>query len=73
MNASTQSSARRCRTASGRPGAAQHSHHLPDGAGFQPGNGRTDGHEMVSGTETFLAKPVDMDELKQTVEEHIRK
>jgi len=36
-------------------------------------NDETDGHEMVSGAETFLAKPVDIDELKKTVEEHIRK
>jgi len=28
---------------------------------------------MVSGAETFLAKPVDIGELKKTVEEHIRR
>jgi two-component system, OmpR family, response regulator len=36
-------------------------------------NEETDGHEMLSGAETFLAKPVDIGELKQTVEEHIRR
>jgi two-component system OmpR family response regulator len=36
-------------------------------------NEETDGHEMVSGDETFLAKPVDIGELKKTVEEHIRR
>ena len=36
-------------------------------------NEETDGHEMVSGAETFLAKPVDIGELKKTVEEHIRR
>ena len=34
-------------------------------------NEETDGHEMVSGGETFLAKPVDIDELKKTLEDHI--
>ena len=36
-------------------------------------NQETDGHEKVSGTETFLAKPVDIGELKKTVEKHIRR
>ena len=36
-------------------------------------NEETDGHEMVSGDEIFLAKPVDIGELKRTLEEHIRK
>jgi len=34
-------------------------------------NEETDGHEMVSGGETFLAKPVDIDELKKTLEDHM--
>ena len=34
-------------------------------------NEETDGHEMVSGGETFLAKPVDIGELKKTLEDHI--
>jgi CheY-like chemotaxis protein len=36
-------------------------------------NEETDGHEMLSGAETFLAKPVDISELRQTLEEHIRR
>jgi CheY-like chemotaxis protein len=36
-------------------------------------NEETDGHEILSGAETFLAKPVDIGELKQTLEEHIRR
>ena len=36
-------------------------------------NQETDGHEKVSGAETFLAKPVDIGELKKTVEKHIRR
>ena len=36
-------------------------------------NKETDGHEMLSGANTFLAKPVDIGELKQSVEEHIRR
>jgi CheY-like chemotaxis protein len=36
-------------------------------------NEETDGHEMLSGDETFLAKPVDIGELKRTLEEHIRR
>src|SRR5712671_3825381 len=36
-------------------------------------NEETDGHEMVSGAEMFLAKPVDISELKKTVEDHIRR
>jgi two-component system OmpR family response regulator len=36
-------------------------------------NEETDGHEMLSGAEMFLAKPVDIGELKKTVEEHIRR
>jgi CheY-like chemotaxis protein len=36
-------------------------------------NQETDGHEMASGAETFLAKPVDIGELRKTVEEHIRR
>jgi len=34
-------------------------------------NEETDGHEIVSGGETFLAKPVDIGELKKTLEGHI--
>jgi CheY-like chemotaxis protein len=33
----------------------------------------TDGHEMIRGGETFLAKPVDISELKKTLEQHIRR
>ncbi len=36
-------------------------------------NEETDGHEMVSAGETFLAKPVDIGELRRTLEDHIRK
>jgi two-component system OmpR family response regulator len=36
-------------------------------------NEETDGHEKSSGGETFLAKPVDIGELKKTLEEHIRR
>jgi CheY-like chemotaxis protein len=36
-------------------------------------NEETDGHEMVSGDHPFLAKPVDMGELRKCIEEHIRK
>jgi len=36
-------------------------------------NEETEGHEMVSGAETFLAKPVDIGELRKTMEEHIRR
>jgi CheY-like chemotaxis protein len=36
-------------------------------------NEETDGHEMSSGAETFLAKPVDLSELRKTLEEHIRR
>ena len=36
-------------------------------------NEDTDGHAMLSGGETFLAKPVNIGELKKTVEEHIRR
>jgi CheY-like chemotaxis protein len=35
-------------------------------------NEETDGHAMVSGDETFLAKPVDIGELRKTLETHIR-
>jgi two-component system OmpR family response regulator len=35
-------------------------------------NEETDGHEMSSGGGTFLAKPVDIGELRKTVEEHVR-
>ena len=35
-------------------------------------NEETDGHEMISGGDTFLAKPVDIAELKKTLEQHIR-
>jgi CheY-like chemotaxis protein len=35
-------------------------------------NKETDGHEMLRGQNTFLAKPVDIGELKKTIEEHIR-
>jgi len=34
-------------------------------------NEETDGHEIVSGGETFLAKPVEIGELKKTLEDHI--
>ena len=36
-------------------------------------NEETDGHEKTSGAETFLAKRVDMGELRKTLEEHIRR
>ena len=36
-------------------------------------NQETHGHEMVSGAHAFLAKPVDLGELKKTLEQHIRK
>jgi len=36
-------------------------------------NEETNGHEMLSGAETFLAKPVDIGELRQTLQEHIRR
>ena len=36
-------------------------------------NEETDGHEMVSGGATFLAKPVDMGELRKTMEQYIRR
>jgi CheY-like chemotaxis protein len=36
-------------------------------------NKETDGHEKLSGGETFLAKPVDVGELKKSLEQHIRK
>lgn len=36
-------------------------------------NKETDGHEMLRGGGTFLAKPVDIGELMKTVEEHIRR
>ena len=36
-------------------------------------NEETDGHEKVSGGETFLAKPVDIGELRKTMEQHIRR
>ncbi|MGA3162607.1 MAG: response regulator [Verrucomicrobiota bacterium] len=36
-------------------------------------NKETDGREMISGAETFLAKPVDIGELKKTLEQHVRK
>lgn len=35
-------------------------------------NEETNGPEKLSGGETFLAKPVDLDELKQTLAEHLR-
>lgn len=35
-------------------------------------NEETDGHEKLSGGETFLAKPVDIGELRKTMEAHIR-
>ena len=34
-------------------------------------NEETDGHEMLNGGETFLAKPVDIGELKKTIQEHL--
>lgn len=34
-------------------------------------NEETEGREMSKGSETFLAKPVDMGELKKTLEQHI--
>ena len=36
-------------------------------------NAETDGHEMESGGDVFLAKPVDMAELRKTMEAHIRR
>jgi CheY-like chemotaxis protein len=36
-------------------------------------NEETDGHEMLSGGDTFLAKPVDIGELKKTLEQYIRR
>ena len=36
-------------------------------------NEETDGHEMVSGAETYLAKPVDIGELRKALEAHIRR
>ena len=36
-------------------------------------NEETDGHEIVKGAQTFLAKPVDLGELKKSIEEHLRK
>jgi CheY-like chemotaxis protein len=36
-------------------------------------NEETDGHEMLSGGDTFLAKPVDIGELKKTLEQNIRR
>ncbi len=36
-------------------------------------NEETEGHEMLRGAETFLAKPVDIGELKKTLENHIRR
>lgn len=36
-------------------------------------NEETDGHEKLSGGETFLAKPVDIGELRKTMKQHIRK
>ncbi len=36
-------------------------------------NEETDGHEMLSAGETFLAKPVDIGELRRTLEDHIHK
>jgi hypothetical protein len=35
--------------------------------------GKTDDHENVSGDKTFLAKPLDIGELKKTLENHIRR
>ena len=34
-------------------------------------NEETEGHEMVKGTYPFLAKPVDVGELKKSIEEHV--
>jgi CheY-like chemotaxis protein len=34
-------------------------------------NEETDGHEMISGAETFLAKPVDIEELIWSIEERL--
>lgn len=36
-------------------------------------NEETHGREMVSGGETYLAKPVDIGDLKKTLEQHIRR
>ncbi len=36
-------------------------------------NTETHGREMMRGAETFLAKPVDIGELRKTLEEHIRR
>ena len=35
-------------------------------------NEDTDGHAMLSGGETYLAKPVEIGQLKKTFEQHIR-
>ena len=35
-------------------------------------NEETKGHEMEAGDHTFIAKPVDMAELKQSIEDHLR-
>ncbi len=36
-------------------------------------NEETGGHEISSGAETFLAKPVDLGELRKSLEDHIAK
>jgi hypothetical protein len=41
---------------------------FPSKLGFHPFP-----HEILSGAETFLAEPVGIGELKQTLEEHIRR
>ncbi len=35
-------------------------------------NAETGGHEMIRGEQTFVAKPVDLGELKRTIEDHLR-
>ena len=36
-------------------------------------NEETEGHEVTKGEHTFIAKPVDMDELKKSIEDHIKR
>ncbi len=35
-------------------------------------NEETGGHEMITGNHTFIAKPVDIAELKKSIDDHIR-
>ena len=36
-------------------------------------NEETEGHEVTKGEHTFIAKPVDIGELKKSIQDHIRK